>query len=548
MQNSKQNGCGNIFVAGSLEDLEEHRYKPRNEYYVLRHGHSQKNGEAGASAIISSRLEHDKYHLTEKGKEQIKKIAKRLKKLHIDTIISSPFIRTKETAQIIADELGLKVTLEPEIREYDHGLACEGKTEHVCLVAHKDQRWETKTPDGESWKELRKRVSKALRKIDAKYEGKRILLVSHGDPIWLLETFTLGLNPDETIASRRKLYPKEGEFKKLNLKNWPYDDNGELDLHRPYIDRIELKCPKCGSKMVKIPDLIDVWFDSGAMPYAQWHWPFENQKIFKEQFPADFIVEGIDQMRGWFYTLLAIPTLLGKGPAYKNVMSLNLVLDEKGQKMSKSKGNIVSPFEVMDKFGADAARWYFYTVNSPGDYKLFSMKDVELRFKGFITTLDNCVRFYELYSGENSKFEYRNLKQIPNSKSETVSSFKNSDLDIVSNFDIYASNLLDKWILSRLNVLITEVTVSLDNYDPTSAARAIEKFVIEDFSNWWLRRSRKRKEALEFLRFLLLELAKIIAPFTPFIAENIYQRLNSKFKIRNSKFKIQEARHLIRLV
>ena len=495
----KCNDCGEFMTAGSLEDLEKNRYKPKNEFYILRHGYSTKNGRPGKPATISSRLEHDKYPLTAEGKEQVRNTTKKLKKLGgVDMVISSPFLRTKETAQIVADELGVKVHLENEIREYDHGSVCEGKTEHTCLVAHANQEWETKTPDGESWADLRKRMSKFLRELDSKHEGKRILIVSHGDPIFLLETFTLGLTKDEAPNHREKLYPQEAELKKLDLKNWPYDDDGELDMHRPYIDRIVLKCKKCGGKMAKIPDLIDVWFDSGAMPYAQWHWPFENEKVFKEQFPADFIVEAIDQTRGWFYTLLAIATLLEKGAPYKNVMVLGHTLDEKGQKMSKSKGNFVPVMELMDKYGVDVLRWYFLSSMTIGESKSVIPREIEDKQKGFFGTLGNCIKFYELYSGKigNWKLEIGN------------------------------SNLLDRWILSKLNGLIGEVSCGLDKYDPTSAAKAIEKFVAEDLSNWWLRRSRKRKEALGLLRFLLLELSKVIAPFIPFTAEDIHMRMH----------------------
>jgi len=498
----KCNDCGEFTTIGSLEDLEKKRYTSKNEFYILRHGHSTKNGRPGEPATISSRLETDKYPLTSEGKEQARSVAKKLKKLGgVDMVISSPFLRTKETAQIIADEFGLKVHLENEIREYNHGSACEGKTEHTCLIAHADQEWETKTPDGESWADLRKRMSKFLRDLDSRHEGKRILIVSHGDPIFLLETFTFGLTKDEAPSHRKELYPKEAELKKLDLKNWPYDDDGELDMHRPYVDRIVLKCKKCGGKMAKIPDLIDVWFDSGAMPYAQWHWPFENEKMFKEQFPADFIVEAIDQTRGWFYTLLAISTLLEKGAPYKNVMVLGHTLDEKGAKMSKSKGNFVPVMELMDKYSVDVLRWYFLSSMTIGESKSVIPREIEDKQKGFFGTLGNCIKFYELYGkGESDSFH----------------DIKGKDL-----------NLLDKWILSKLNGLIDEVSYGLDKYDPTSAAKAIEKFIAEDVSNWWLRRSRRRKEALGLLRFILLEVAKIIAPFIPFTAEDIHMRLHA---------------------
>jgi len=492
--------CPEHSVAGSLEDLEKHRFKPKNEYYILRHGHSEKNSDGDKPEIVSSQLEHDKYHLTQKGVDQIKKVAKQLKKWGgVDIVITSPFIRAKETAKIIAGELGIKPETEAAVGEINHGSACEGKSEHVCEIYTDSQGWETKTADGENWSDVRRRMSKYVRQLDEKYDGKRILIISHGDPLWLLETFAQGLTKEEAILDGGRLMPPQGELRKIDLKNWPYDDDGELDLHRPYIDSITLKCDKCGSEMKKIPDLIDAWFDSGSMPYAQWHWPFENKKIFEDQFPADFIAEGIDQTRGWFYTLLSVATLLGKGAPYKNVISYSHVLDEKGQKMSKSKGNVVSPFEIMEKFGADVPRWYFYTINSPGDYKMFNEKDMQGKLVGFISTLQNCIRFYELYSNDAD------------------GSFHNGG----------ATNLLDRWILSKFNGLVEKITEDLDKYEVTQTARAIEKFVAEDLSNWWLRRSRKRKEALGLLRFLLLEVAKVIAPFIPFSAEDIHIRMHA---------------------
>ncbi len=501
--------CPEHRVAGSLEDLEKYRFKPKNEYYVMRHGHSTKNGFGDTPAIISSILNNDKYPLTEQGKKEALEAGKKLKKAGgVDLIISSPFIRTKETAHIVAEELGKKIHLDDRIMEFQHGQACEEKKDHVCGIKFGKGDWEAKTLDGESWKDLKKRMSSFLRDIDSQHEEKKILIVSHGDPIWLLENFTRGLTGEEAVATKDDGYIHEGELKKIDFKNWPYDDNGDLDMHRPYIDAITLKCDKCGSEMKKIPDLIDVWFDSGAMPYAQWHWPFDKaqgepfdgKKMFEEQFPADFIVEAIDQTRGWFYTLLAVSTLLGKGNPYKNVICHGHVLDAKGQKMSKSKGNTVSPFDVMEKFGADSTRWYFYTINSPGESKLFTEKDVQSKLVGFISTLQNCLRFYELYgNGEGNTFHDVKAKDM---------------------------NLLDKWILSRFNGLVMTVTDDLDKYEVTHPARAIEKFMAEDFSNWWLRRSRKRKEALGLLRFLLLEIAKLVAPFIPFSAEDIHMRLH----------------------
>jgi isoleucyl-tRNA synthetase len=247
--------------------------------------------------------------------------------------------------------------------------------------------------------------------------------------------------------------------------------------------------------MKKIPDLTDVWFDSGAMPYAQWHWPMDNKDVFKKQFPADFIIEGIDQTRGWFYTLLAVSTLLGKGAPYKNVMVNGHTLDEKGKKMSKSLGNVIRPDELMDVVGVDAARWYFYAGNTIGEPMIVSINAAKDRLKGFVFTLYNCLRFFELYK-DNAPAEY---------------SVKGD---------------LDKWLLSRLNNLIVKVTEKLDAYDSMSAAREIESFVNEDFSNWWLRRSRKRIDALPLLRLTLLEVVRLAAPFMPYVSEDIYQKLH----------------------
>jgi isoleucyl-tRNA synthetase len=258
--------------------------------------------------------------------------------------------------------------------------------------------------------------------------------------------------------------------------------------------------------MARVPEVIDCWFDSGAMPFAQYHWPFENGKKPK-LFPADYIAEGIDQTRGWFYTLLAISTLMGFGPSYKNVISLGHVLDEKGEKMSKSRGNVVDPWYIVRKYGADTTRWYFFTINQPWDPKLFSEKDVSEALKRFILTFWNCYLFFETYGKKKEK-------ALPKSK-----------------------NVLDRWIVSRLENLIKETTENLEKYDITKAAREIEKFVVEDLSLWYIRRSRRRfqrpedkkelKEGSQTLKFVLLNLSKILAPFLPFLSELVYQRIST---------------------
>ncbi len=296
----------------------------------------------------------------------------------------------------------------------------------------------------------------------------------------------------------------------------------DLDFHRPYIDKIKLKC-QCGGKAERLPEVIDCWFDSGSMPIAQWHYPFENEKKFSEQFPANFISEAIDQTRGWFYTLLAISTVLDLEPAYKNVICLGHILDEKGIKMSKSKGNVVDPWDVLEKHGADAFRWYMYTATSPGDSRCFSVDLVEEVVRRFLSTLWNTYSFFIIYANID-KFTPKN-----------TSSYK-------------SRALLDRWILSRLNELVLNINEKMDNYDIASAGREVEKF-IDDLSNWYVRRSRRRfwksendidkQAAYNTLYEVLITLSKLIAPFTPFVSEELYQNL-----IQSVNKKIPESVHL----
>ena len=281
----------------------------------------------------------------------------------------------------------------------------------------------------------------------------------------------------------------------------------KFDLHKPFIDEIKFKC-KCGGEMKRILEVMDSWFDSGAMPFAQYHYPFENKNLIdkKEQFPADFISEAVDQTRGWFYTLLAVSTMLGKESPYKNVICLGHILDKDGQKMSKHIGNIVDPILMIEKYGADIVRWYIYTVNQPGEPKRFS-EDGLKESGGVFNTLLNVLNFYKTFEDGT----------------ETKDLNKNKDL----------INILDKWISSKLSLLTENIKKCLDDYDIFSATRKIQSF-IEDLSVWYVRRSRDRFKnegedkirALKTLRYILLCLSKIMAPFTPFMADYIYKEIN----------------------
>ena len=283
-----------------------------------------------------------------------------------------------------------------------------------------------------------------------------------------------------------------------------------VELHRPYIDAITIPCPKCGKPMKRVPEVIDCWFDSGAMPFAQHHYPFENKETFEQQFPAQFISEAVDQTRGWFYSLLAESTLLFDQTSFENVIVLGLVQDENGQKMSKSKGNAVDPFEALQEYGADAIRWYFYSSSAPWLPSRFHGKAVIEGQRKFMGTLWNTYAFFVLYA---------NIDNFDASK-------------YTLEFD--KLSVLDKWLLSRLNTLITEVDTRLDNYQIPEAARALQDFV-DECSNWYVRRSRERFwakgmeqdkiNAYMTLYTSLVTISKVAAPMIPFMTEDIYQNL-----------------------
>ena len=310
-------------------------------------------------------------------------------------------------------------------------------------------------------------------------------------PVWECED----CHHQHAIGSREELSELSGS------------DQSDLDLHRPYVDNVHFDCQECGGKMTRVPELIDVWFDSGAMPYAQWHYPFENQEEFKNQYPADYICEAVDQTRGWFYSLHAISTLLNDQISFKNVLSLGHILDGEGKKMSKTLGNIVDPWEVLDNHGADAFRWYLYTASPPGQPRRFSSDLVSEVVRSFTLTLWNVYSFFVTYA---------NLDQPTLKKPEK--------------FD----NLLDRWLLSSLNTLVRDVTDAFENYDATNATRPITDFV-DSLSNWYLRLSRRRfwrseadadKDAAYYTLYTAIStLAKLLAPTMPFIADELYQNL-----------------------
>jgi isoleucyl-tRNA synthetase len=314
-------------------------------------------------------------------------------------------------------------------------------------------------------------------------------------PIWVCDT---DASHTRTIGSFAELAGLAGEL------------GTDLDPHKPYIDNVTWGC-ECGGTMRRTPEVIDVWFDSGAMPFAQWHYPFDNEEKFERHFPADFICEGVDQTRGWFYSLMAIATMLGKGPAYRNVLVNDLVLDAEGQKMSKSRGNVVDPWQAIERFGVDAIRWYFITASHPWLPKRFDPAALGEAARRTFDTLANTYRFFSLYAN--------------------LESWQAADDDPPA----WDRGLTDRWILSRLAALVSEVTHHYDGYQLTHAGRAIADFVVDDLSNWYVRRSRDRfwgsaheldtRAAFRTLHDVLEVLARLMAPIAPFQSDWMYRAL-----------------------
>ena len=524
--------CSEQEIAGSLKDLDKLRYT-KNNFFLLRHGESAHN----LIGLIAAGPEKGKLisRLTPRGEQQVEIAAKNLVKSlggkKLDCIFTSPYLRAKQTAKIVAKATGAKILIDKRFSELNCGIFnWRPVEEYRNFTGHGLERFTKASPGGENLNEVKKRMLEAVLEINSCYQNKNILIVSHGDPLFVLEGALKGLSNEEIL--KLDYIETDGPAKPIEIRNWPYNLNGEVDLHRPYVDNIYLRCQKCKGKMARVKEVADVWFDSGAMPFAQFHYPFNCVQVKSEKvlpagrqvklksleecidFPADYISEGIDQTRGWFYTLLAVATALGIDlPPYLNVIALGLVLDKNGQKMSKSKGNVVSPWDMVNKYGADAVRWYFYIVNPPWEPKKFDEQELGKTLRKFILLVYNSFVFWETY-GEKVKSE----KVLPAGRQVNLKS----------------SHILDRWVLARLNQTILTVTEDLDKYDIGSAGKELEVFV-DDLSRWYIRRSRSRlqksedkndfESASQTLGNCLLELSKLIAPFTPFFSEALYKSL-----------------------
>jgi isoleucyl-tRNA synthetase len=499
--------CKKVEVLGSIDEIKSKTKKSGNKYFVMRHG----EGENNVNKDMHYKDKYFSYSLTENGRNQVLESAKNIKE-KFDVIICSPFERTRQTAEIVCKQIGFpleQIIYDERVQEWNTSTFFEGKSREVFDqyygVEYLDKPFEA-LKDGESFADLVRRVGDFFYDLENKYSNKKILIVGHGGSTRALDFITMGLSFDKLSSGEDPFVQlKNAELKNINFTPYPHNDLYELDLHKPYIDEVDLVC-SCGGKLERTKEVMDVWLDSGAMPFSQDHYPFENKDfIDKEGYPADFISEAIDQTRGWFYTLHAVGAIMGKGKAYKNVICLGHLLDANGKKMSKSLGNVVDPWTMMNKYGVDTLRLWMYAVNQPGESKNFDEKTVgELHNKVF-NLLYNVLAFYELYRD----------KEIESDKEKVTS-----------------KNVLDQWIVTRLSELMDTCTEGLDNYKLLEPVRAIREF-IDDLSTWYLRRSRDRikdgdVESKTTLYYIFKTLSKLMAPFAPFTAEDIWQKLKTE--------------------
>lgn len=496
----------NYKIFGSLEELTAHTKKRGNKYLVMRHAEAKSNVTGEIDAIPD-----EDNPLTERGRAQCLEVISNLQEKKVDVIFHSGMQRARETAEIIAKELGLSkesVIEDVRITELQTGVGLEGKTwaDYEALYATYEEKF-TKEIDGiENRFDVQRRAGEFLYEVDKNYQDKTILVVGHASSTLALRAAAEGASMKRSIEMRKAGYLKNAEIIEVPFSPLPHNDNYELDFHRPYIDDFEV-FDTDGTRMERVRDVFDCWFESGSMPYGQHHYPFENQDKFKKElFPADFIAEGLDQTRGWFYSLIVLgKALFGESP-YKNVIVNGLVLAEDGKKMSKKLQNYPDPVELVNRIGSDAIRYYLLSSSIiRGEDLNFSEKEATEQMRKNLGRLHNVLQMYEMFAD----------------KTEASSD---------------SSNVLDRWIIARLNQVISETTEGFKNYELDRATRPITDFV-DDLSVWYLRRSRDRlkgedmedkKLALSTLRYVLQNLALVMAPSMPFYADYLWMRVRSE--------------------
>lgn len=491
---------GNVTVIGSLNELKNHTKKSGNTYFMMRHGESGKNIK---NIVSSDPLSNN---LTERGKEEVRASARALARTGIDVIYASPFMRTRETVEIVARVLGIEssaIVFDERLRELDFGsLSGKPLAEFLAYRETKALHFTEPMPGGESYADVKKRVGEFLYEIESTVVGKRILIVTHGVCLESLVTLSRGGDVHMLAEVVHTSDFKTGAAHKLDFVPLPHNRAYELDYHLPYIDEIKLEDEK-GAPLTRIPEVVDCWVESGSMPFAELHYPFEHQEEFRKRSPGDFVSEYIGQTRAWFYYLHAIHVELFGKLAFKNVITTGNVLAADGAKLSKSKGNYTDPYELFDRYGADAFRYYLMSsVIMQAEDLTFRDEEVKDAHARVVNMLRNVLAFYLLFA--------RTADVVPASAE--------------------SDHPLDRWIVLRLSELMRESTAAFDRFEVARAVRPMRLF-IEDLSTWYVRRSRERikgddifdrNRALATLRFVLREFSKLSAPVMPFLAEEVF--------------------------
>ncbi len=483
---------GDQVVIGSVEELKARTKKSGNTYFFMRHGQSETNVRKIASVDAES-----KYPLTAKGRGQAVAAAKKLS--GVTRIYTSPVLRARETAEIVAEEVGFpkeEIIVDDRLREYGFG-DLEGKSITEFQRMQEGLGYADPVPGGESYQDVKNRVGDFLYEIETALAGETVLIVTHGAVNEVREALASGADKKVSKELVDSGYVEAGTVSPLAFVPLPHNERYELDLHRPYIDDVVLLSDS-GKAMRRTPEVMDVWFDSGAMPFAQ-NAKDRKPGSLKDYFdtvpyPGQYISEAIDQTRGWFYTLLAVGVLMGRGASYKNVICLGHLLDAEGKKMSKSKGNVVVPGPEMDKWGVDTIRFWMYSVNQPGDSKNYDEKTMKEASRT-LSWLTNSAKFYELFAADK--------------KGGAKKQF------------------IDRWMEQRVADTVRAVTEDLEGYKLYEAATEVAS-LCEDLSQWYVRRIRDRAKegdaaAIGTLRHALKSIALLVAPFAPFIAEDVYQ-------------------------
>ena len=551
----KNEKTGERIVIDSVSTLKKYS-KAKNVYYVMRHGEADNN----TKSVISS-ISANPHHLTENGKKQVLESLSWIKNRDIDLIFSSPFIRTRETADIIAKGINYpstQIIYDERLNELNAGV-WNGKpfNDFLRFFDHAD-RFYKRPEGGENYADIKQRVGDFIYDLENKFSGKNILIITHDSPAFLFMAVSEGLTKKQAIdfRGRKDHYIENAKPFALNFIPLPHNEEYELDLHRPFIDDVELTSNKNGerARLIRVSEVFDGWFESGSMPFGSSHYPFNKEDFNPKQgpfsrilgktkgYPADFISEGLDQTRGWFYSMIVLGiALFGKSP-YKNVVVHGLVLAEDGQKMSKRKKNYPELMLIVNKYGADALRYFL--MSSPvihAEDVLFSEKSIDEIVKKHIGRLNNVVSFYEMYANHGIDKDGQGNKKNTKKGIEVKSSVEIED----NTQNAESKHPLDIWILNRLYQLGNEVTERLEKYEIDKAIRPFADF-IDDLSTWYIRRSRDRfkgltmnihidelsdlSQAFVTTKTTLIELSKLIAPFMPFLAEDVYRRVLGKLE------------------